>query len=72
MRRKKFRSKYDLFRKVLNMWYKSERELIRLFGGEKRRLQYRQLRQDFEDYLEIWAQLNDRPTESKKEEKKER
>lgn len=57
MRLPKPKTRYELYKKVLMMWYRSEKESIRIFGGDARKLQYRELKEKYDKYLQMWEDI---------------
>lgn len=57
MRIGKPKTRYELYQRVLRMWYYSEKEMIRLFAGDRRKVKLRELKEKYDEYLQLWEDI---------------
>ena len=57
MRIKQPKTRYELYQRVLRKWYQSEKEMIRLFAGDRRRIKLKELREKYDEYLQMWEDI---------------
>ena len=58
MRTKKPKTRFELYKKVLWAWYKAERYKIKVTTHtEYKKLKYRELKQQYEEYLQLWEEI---------------
>ena len=57
-RTKKPKTRLELYRKVVWMWYKAERYKIKTTTHtDYRKLKYRELKEQVEEYLQMWEDI---------------
>lgn len=58
MRMKKPKTRLELYRKMVWMWYKAERYRIKnTTHMDYRKLKYKELKEQVEEYLQIWEEI---------------
>ena len=57
MHTKKFKDRHHLFMHLLGLWYKSEKELVRLINPENKSLMYKQIDEKRDELMEMWKSL---------------
>ena len=57
MRTKKFKDRHHLFMHLLGLWYKSEKELVRLINPENKSFMYKQIDEKRDELMEMWKSL---------------
>ena len=58
MRIKKPKTRLELYKKMVWMWYKAERYKIKTTtSSEYRKLKYKELKEQVEEYLQMWEDI---------------
>ena len=51
------KTRYDLFKKVLQAWYYAQKDLMRILGSEYKAYEEKKLKEKYDEYLKQWEDL---------------
>ena len=57
MRTKKFKDRYHLFMHLLGLWYKAEKELVRVVNPADKQYEYEKIDNKRDELIEAWKSL---------------